>query len=76
MADANTEAAQRRTHQGKKQATSTKRAKKAFVTDPAVKIPHDGPIYHRLLLQAKRYESSQDSNVASAGAASNAVSPS
>ena len=59
MADANAEAAQRQTHQGKKQTTSTKRAKKAFVTDPAVKIPHDGPI-HRLLMQAKRDKSSQE----------------
>lgn len=69
------ETAQRQTHQGKKQTTSTKRAKKAFVTDPAVKIPHDGPIY-RLLLQAKRDESSQDGNVASAGAIDEEGSPS
>ena len=59
MPDANAEAAQRQAQQSKKQTTSTKRAKKAFVTDPAVRIPHDGPI-HRLLLHAKRDESSQE----------------
>ena len=53
MAAATDAAAQRKKHQPvKKQATSTKRAKKAFVTDPAVTISHDGPI-HRLFLNVQ-----------------------
>ena len=61
MAAATDAAAQRqKKHQPvKKQATSTKRAKKAFVTDPSVTIPHDGPI-HRLFLNV---QSSRDSKV-------------
>ena len=53
----------------KKQATSTKRAKKAFVTDPAVTIPHDGPI-HRLFLNV---QSSRDSKVEQHASSASAV---
>ena len=42
--------------------TSTKRAKKAFVTDPAVKIPHDGPIASHYLASSGEESNSRSSN--------------
>jgi len=63
MAAATDAAAQRQKHQPvKKQATSTKRAKKAFVTDPAVTISHDGPI-HRLFLNVQSSRGGSTSTV-------------